>query len=1176
MHFGKRSTGKLPTRRRKPPRVVRPERTFEALEPRTVLSTGYLQLSLASDLAGSALAQDPNLIGPWAAMVDATNTHALWVVDGGSGVATQYTGAVGSSPTPFQTYSSAIAGLGSQPMGEAINSSSTNFVIHSGSSNGSAELLFASEDGRILGWNPSVSSSAVTAYGPSGAVYTGLALENDATRHLLYAADFHDGRIDAFDSSFHPANLAGSFVDPNLPAGDAPFNIANLGGNLLVAYAPQSGVAGGVVDEFDYNGNFVKRLVTDGPLNSPWGMALAPQTFADFGGDLLVANTGDGRINAFDPSSGAFQGTVSNPAGSPLVVNGLHGLSFGDDINAGSSTILFYTAAGAGGQHGVLGEVVSALNNPFPTLGDALTATANVTVSGMVAVFNDVHGSASQFSASILWGDGSGPAPATVVALPSGGFGVMGSHTYTTGSISPPLRTVTVRIQDPANTVVTATASANVLPPQLVVTPATVTATEGLQFSGAIATFSDQDGNTSSSEYQAKIDWGDGTMTTGTVTGIATFTVSGMHTYAATGTEPITVTITDADGYTPGTATSTANIVSSLTGIPVTFTPTETAPFSGTVASFNDANTGRLLTAYSATIDWGDGTPPTPATAITPNGHGGYDISGTHTYADERFQNVSVAISDPGSTITVVSRATIADIDTLTAAGSPVSGSEGTSITGTVATFTDTYGGATADGFAASIDWGDGTVTPGTVSLSAGVFTVAGTHTYLDEGSFNVKTIVQDIGGTASATAQSTASMADADVFTMLPASVSAVATQSFTAALVTVVDANVNGQAGDFTASINWGDGMTTNGTVVGGSGHLTVVGSHTYASEGPHSAIVTLIDDPPGTANATATVAVQVSDAPITLTPIAVSGPERSSLSVPVASFTQPGSSAGADSYTATIAWGDGTTTPGTVTSSGAGFAISGTHTYADERTYSISVTASRIGGQTATAGGSATIVEPLLSNGTAGTADARWINEIYGDLLNRNADPGALVWWSGQLAAGVSRTQVVAQIEAGAEYQGDEVQAIFETYLHRSADPGAIVFGTQYLATHSVEQFNALVVGSPEYYQTRGGGSNDGFLNALFSDTLHRPVDAGGRQYFDGLLGVGATTSQIAAFIFGSGEYLNDLVQSFYLSLLDRPADPGGQAAFANLLQFGASDNDVIALLAASPEDYNKTAS
>ena len=323
-----------------------------------------MQLSLASDMAGTALAQIPNLVGPWAAMVDTNNTGALWVVDGGSGMATHYTGAVGASPTPFQVYSAAIGSVGSQPMGEAINSS-TNFVIHSGSANGPADLLFASKDGSISGWNSSVSPLAQTAYGPTSAVYTGLALENDATRHLLYATDFQDNRIDAFNSGFNRVSLSGTFTDPNLPAGEAPYNIANLGGKLLVSYAPQSGVAGGVIDEFDYDGNFVKRMATSGPLNAPWGMALSPQTFGDFGGDLLVANTGDGKINAFDPASGTYQGTLSNPAGNPLVVNGLHGLTFGNDTSVGSSNVLFFTAAGAVASTECSGKLSARLPIPY-------------------------------------------------------------------------------------------------------------------------------------------------------------------------------------------------------------------------------------------------------------------------------------------------------------------------------------------------------------------------------------------------------------------------------------------------------------------------------------------------------------------------------------------------------------------------------------------------------------------------------------------------------------------------------------------------------------------------------------------------------------------------------------------------------------------------------------------
>ena len=1164
---------------------LRAPRQGELLEPRTVLSTGYLPLSMASDLAGSALVQDPNLVGPWGVTVNSNGTGDLWVVDRGSGLASHYSGAAGSNP--FQASSTPVGNLGTHPTGDVMNGS-TSFVVHSGSSSGPASVLFASEDGKISGWNasvppPSPSPSAQTAATRTGAIYKGLTLENDTSRHLIYTADFHDNRIDVFNGSFNPVTLPGSFTDPSLPAGYAPFNIANIGGRLLVSYAVQDankqndvpGLAHGIVDAFDYDGNFLGTVIAGGPsspaskLNSPWGMALAPPGFGDFSGELLVANSGDGKINAFDPATGAFLGTMATPSGNPLVLNGLHGLSFGNGLSAGDSHDLFFTAIGNNGQQGVLGEIVSTQNTQFPAVGDALSGTAHFAVSGMVAVFDDaLSAPASGFTATINWGDGTTPEVGTVTALPSGGFGVSGSHPYgAAGQYS-----VSVRIQDPAGSVATATASASIARPGIVFSSTSVTATEGLQFSGTVANFVDQAGNSFAGFYTSTIDWGDGTTTAGTVSGSGPFTVTGAHTYADQGTDSITVSVTEPVEAVSGTEHVIATVVSSLSGTAVTITPTETTAFSGKVASFTDANTNRSLSDYSATIDWGDGT-TTPGTVAT-NGSGGFDVTGTNTYADEGAENISVAISDPGSTITVVSRANVGDDDTLSAAGSPVSGAEGTTFSGTVATFTDTRPSAPASDFAATIVWGDGTTTAGTVTEAAGIFTISGAHAYLDEGSFTIVSTVNDVGGTASASAQSTASIAEADVLTITPITFSAVAGATFTGEVATAHDSNLAALAGDFTAIIAWGDGTTTAGVVSGGSGNFTITGSHAYANEGTASAIVRLADDAPGTATATTTSTAEVTPAPPAITTAPVSGPERASITAQVATFTEPGSSAGANSFTATIAWGDGATSAGVITASGNGFAVTGTHVYADEHAYNFSVTVSRTGGPSATAGGVATIVEPTLADATAGTPVTRWVNEIYTDLLNRNADAGALAYWSGQVSAGLSRTQVVAAIEGSAEYRGDEVQTVFETYLHRAAEPSAQAFGTQYLVDHSVEQLAELVIGSSEYYQNRGGGTNDGFLDALYSDALHRAVDDSGRAYFDRLLSSGTSTSQVAAMIFASDEYLNDLVDSFYLELLDRPADSGGQAYFAGQLKQGVSDGQVIALLAGSDEYFAKT--
>ncbi|HQU41232.1 MAG TPA: TIGR03118 family protein [Pirellulales bacterium] len=1152
-----------------------------------MLSTGYLQLSLAADQPNAALLQDANLNSPWGVALNSSGGD-LWLANRGSGTASLYQGDVGDSA--FQLSSLAVTVPGGSPTGIVANGSS-DFAVHSGASSGPASFLFDSAGGDITGWNtdvppPSPSTSAQIAATTSGAIYTGMALANTGGQNYLYAADFHDKRIDVFNSSFGRVSLAGSFTDPNLPAGYAPYNIANLGGRLLVSYAlqdgsqqnPVPGVGQGIVDSFDYNGDFQKTLIAGGPsapagkLDEPWGMVVAPANFGDFSGDLLVANTGDGKINAFDPGTGDYLGTLGNPAGNPLTINGLHGLTFGNGVTAGDPTSLFFTGIGGGGNQGLLGEIVSAQTNPFPALGGVISPVADVSFSGVVAVFNEAPAApAGSYTAYIDWGDGFVPSGGTVTALASGGFAVSGSRTYySTGT-----KNITVTLIDSASHTITAAATANVAPPGLVFTPDSVTATEGLNFSGTLTAFTDQDGNfTNPFEYTATIDWGDGTTTTpGSVTVAGTtFQVSGTHTYATAGTEPVTVTVNDFDGAT-GTAHATATVVSSLSGESQTITPTETSAFNGTVAKFTDANTGRPLSDYSATIDWGDGTSSTGT--ISADVGGGFDVNGSHTYNDEGAETVSVAIADPGSTITVQSAAKIADLDTLTGAATAVSATEGSPFNGAVATFTDTRAGAAASGFSATIDWGDGTTTTGTVGESAGTYTVSGTHTFADEGPFTITSVVQDIGGTAQATVHSTASMADSDSFVVTPASLSTIAGNTLSGALATVSDTNLAATAAGFSASINWGDGVTDSGTVTGGNGSFTIAGTHAYASAGNYSPVVSIADNPPGTATASATAAVTVSQSAPIVTAVPVSGSERTSLTVKVATFTQPGATAGAGSYSATIAWGDGTTSQGIVSADGAGFDVSGTHVYPDEGQSTFTVTVHGLGGTSATASGTATLVEPPLADGTSGTPATRWINEVFGDLLHRAADVGALTFWSGALANGLTRADLVFAIEGSPEYRGDEVNQVYQTYLHRSADAGGREFWTGYLASNTVEDLAAIIIASPEYYQNRGGGSNDGFLDALFGDALQRPIDSGARGFFDQLLNAGVSRQQVAGMVLSSDEYLDDLVQSFYLELLDRPADAAGQGYFANVLQQGGTDQLVIAALAASDEYFAKTA-
>jgi uncharacterized protein (TIGR03118 family) len=209
----------------------------------------------------------------------------------------------------------------------------------------------------------------------ASSVYKGLALGTSSSGATLYATNFRSGKVDVFNNAFGPASLSGTFTDPNLPTGYAPFGIQNINGKLYVTYAVQdsakhddvAGAGNGIVDIFDTNGNFLQRLVSNGQLtpsaslNSPWGLALAPSNFGQFSSDLLVGNFGDGTINVFDPTTGAFLGTLDDASGNPIVIQGLWGLLFGNGGNGGATDELFFSAGIPGPDsiedHGLFGTL---------------------------------------------------------------------------------------------------------------------------------------------------------------------------------------------------------------------------------------------------------------------------------------------------------------------------------------------------------------------------------------------------------------------------------------------------------------------------------------------------------------------------------------------------------------------------------------------------------------------------------------------------------------------------------------------------------------------------------------------------------------------------------------------------------------------------------------------------
>jgi uncharacterized delta-60 repeat protein len=207
-------------------------------------------------------------------------------------------------------------------------------------------------------------------------------------------------------------------------------------------------------------------------------------------------------------------------------------------------------------------------------------------------------------------------------------------------------------------------------------------------------------------------------------------------------------------------------------------------------------------------------------------------------------------------------------------------------------------------------------------------------------------------------------------------------------------------------------------------------------------------------------------------------------------------------------------------------------------------------------------------------AGPFNQNFVAQVYIDLLLRPAEPAGLAFWTGLLDQGTSRTDVVRQIETSIEYRRKLVQQLYQQFLHRAADPFGLTAFTTLLANGTtVEQVESDLAGSPEYFQNQGSGTNNGFLAALYQDALNRPIDPTGQAAFSQALTAGASRGDVAAAIFSSPEYRQDLVQGYYQRFLRRPADPTGLGLFTDALRLGVRDEEVIAAIVGSPEYFSR---
>ena len=329
----------------------------------------FVQTNLVSDGFLPAATIDPNLINPWG--VAHGPATPFWVSDNGAGVATIYTGTgqpvmVGGLPAitvaapPGQTSPSS-------PTGQVFNTSGHGFDISSGGKSASSIFIFATEDGTISGWNPTVNpGSSVIAVdnsnGGTGAVYKGLAIAHDHDGTFLFAANFRNGTVDVFDKNFKQVN---SFTDHSVPKGFAPFNVQVLDGHLFVTFALQdpakhddvAGPGNGFVDEFDLQGHLLQRVASGGPLDSPWGLAIAPAGFGEFAHDLLVGNFGDGTINVFNPKTDQFLGKLLGSNGAPIQIGDLWALVPGNGSANSDPHKIYFTAGVQNEAHGLFGSL---------------------------------------------------------------------------------------------------------------------------------------------------------------------------------------------------------------------------------------------------------------------------------------------------------------------------------------------------------------------------------------------------------------------------------------------------------------------------------------------------------------------------------------------------------------------------------------------------------------------------------------------------------------------------------------------------------------------------------------------------------------------------------------------------------------------------------------------------
>jgi hypothetical protein len=669
--------------------------------------------------------------------------------------------------------------------------------------------------------------------------------------------------------------------------------------------------------------------------------------------------------------------------------------------------------------------------------------------------------------------------------------------------------------------------------------------------------------------HTVSINWGDGSQNTLNLgQGVTSFNTT--HTYtddflggAATVHETIVVVVQDKGGAvdTASASVQVVNLPPSNLSLHVSdINENDIAVLSG---SFSDP---RTHDAHTVVLNWDDGSPTQTLNLAA----GVTTFTTTHRYLDDDLGSVSpsgytitATVADPnGGAATASTSLTVNNVapsNLVLNVPQSVNENDPVSFTGS---FTDP---GTLDTHTAVVNWGDGTST--TLTLAAGATTFTATHQYADESTSTgyaiQATVTDDDGG-------STTAGANVLVNSVTPAnlalSVQATANQGDPVSL-----------AGSFTdpspedthtVVVNWDDAGAPQGagstTLTLGAGVTAFSAMHQYLQTGSHNITVHVTDNEGASVDGSAAVAV--GNAGIIGTGAALTGHAYTPFTnVQVASFTHAQGLAGASAIAATIDWGDGMNSPGTVVQQQDGsYVVNGTHTYQARGTFTVKVNVSQ-GGTGGTIVGTATVGTELMPDGSVGTPNQQFVAEVYRALLERQVDQAGLDFWTHMLAQGMNRAAMVDSLQTNSsEYRFLQVQELYERYLGRAPEGSALNWGVSFLrAGGTMEQLSSLLISSQEYLD-RAGGTNEGFVEAVYHDILGRTVDDSGRAFDMQMMSQGSSRQQLAMALFSSQEYCQNTVNSIYGRFLGREADASGLTLFSSFFRQGMRQEEIIATL------------